>query len=320
MSAPTDQFAGLSLREMAPSIDEVRRRATELQDILSTYDETNLPSEFQLSKVDNIARPPDDRPPSDQWVDVTTLYGTLLTLGCWDDDWWKLLPRLANPKRRATAFIEKLRRRFTQCFDDYEHFLDSPRSADELKNGIADVAHRICNVFRAIHEDQNTFRIEEAETREADTLRVALEALQRICSFTQPITPTTSAGGPARRTRGRASSTGTANLSLFSAIVRSPADGEGALLLGALEQFTGAALREHKDLLVIISGRLDKPGNAPTEFIERFDALQEKANDESAISKLKAGPSGRKRGLEADPRLGAPFEATPKRGKRTGGR
>jgi len=320
MSTPTDQFAGLSIQEMVPTSEELNKRAIELQDILSIFDETNFPSEFQLPVVKHITRSPADRPPPDQWIDITNLYGTLLTLGCWDDGWWDRFAQLDVAKLRATAFTDKLRRRFRECFDAYELLLETPQGADELKKNITDIARRILVVFEATYVDQNTFRIQEAETRESDTLQITLEALQTICSFAKPVIPVASTGGTARRARGREASMGDPHLSLFGSLIRGPGNDMGAVLLDTLEQFTGPALNQHKNLLVLISGLLDNLGNTPTDFVERFDALQEKANDESAVSKLKSAPGGRKRGLEPDPKIGSLPEVTPKRGKRSGGR
>ena len=39
---------------MAPTAEEVRSRAVQLQDILSAFDERVLPSEYKLSIVENI--------------------------------------------------------------------------------------------------------------------------------------------------------------------------------------------------------------------------------------------------------------------------
>lgn len=320
MSTPTSEFAGLSIGEMSPpTSDNVRTRAVELRDILSTFEENIFPSDFQPTIFEHIDRPPSERPSRNSWTELGNLHGSLLRWGCYDDNAWNFLRQLVTPQDRATAFIEKLKRQGNDRFDAYERLKVTPSGVEILKKQLSSLVDQWSSWSEAIYQDQITLRLDEAETREADTLQIALEALQRICNYTQPITPPSSAtGGPSHRTRARAPSLSDQNLSLFAVLIKALSASKQPFLLSTLEQFTGPALKQNEVLLRSISGLLEPI--APRHYTDRFDALQEKADDERALPKVQAVPGGRKRGHEAEPTSGMSLETAPKRGKRTGGR
>lgn len=316
---------------MAPTEEELKYRAAELRDILSSFDAHELPIEFQEPIFKNITgrRPPRLRLQQTDWTIPGNLQGTLLQWGAYNDQGWSFLSEIQSADSRAIAFSEKLHRRFEDCFDEYDELVKASLTAAVAKERLYQISQKLNILAAAIYEDR-----QRRELREVDTLKVALRALATVCDRTEVIVPT-GAPEPSRRSR-RTASLGDASLSLFAAVIRQPSSTSHPFLLEALELFSGAALKACLTELISVNGQLNHNA-AGDAYIQRFEALQQKANDESlsaAPNTPGAGPStdaaayapaGHNRGLEADPKPGSKrphpmVDTPPKRGKRATGK
>ncbi len=332
MSIPTDQFAQLTLEsplqssdtEMAPA-EEVKARALQLQDILSSFDETELPSEFRANTLSNIYQHMES--PSGLGRNHTIpgdLHGTLLQHGSYDDDFWAPLSKLYTPEDCARLLYEKLDRRFAACFEAYDEacdrLADDPAPAATIKASLQPILNDLVRLSVALRTDRERRpHIKgQAVPLEAETLDRPLWALRQVCQRAEPVVPLIAESS--RRSTRRTTPAKGDNLSLFGMLVRR-ADFDEPFLLQALENFSGTALKQRLEALTALS-RLLRSTGAPEFYIARFEALQDRANDESEPTA--GGSSGRGRGREADPkpgqkRAGQAVETAPKRGKRVSG-
>jgi len=328
MTTPTDQFARLTLEspfvssdtDMAPP-NEIRKRAVQLQDILSSFHETELPSEFQPNVFNNIDQ--NMNSPSGVGSNHTipgNLLGTLLQYGSYDDDFWDCLSRIQTPEHCARLFNEKLWRRFEACFGAYDVLVDRSPPAATARDAIQPQIDELVRLSNELNKDRKRRQYGDDQPLqiEAQTVAECLRALNKVCQRTEPIV--SPAVEPSRRSTRRTAPASTQNLSLFGMLIRQ-ADKDEPFFLDALEQFSGPALRQCLGTLTSLDGLLRSNG-APAFYIARFEALLRKAQDESQLTP--SGASGRGRGREADPkpgqkRAGQAVETAPKRGKRAGG-
>lgn len=339
MSTPTDQFGQLTLESplqssytvMAP-LEDIRARAVLLQDILSSFDTTELPSEFQPNIFYNIEH--NLEMPSGIGRSHTisgNLRGTLLQWGAYDEKAWEWLSQLQTPELRARLYYEKVQRRFDACFDAYDLLFDNPPTSTTLKVSLQRIIEDFVKLSSGLSTDRE--RREQMDAQpipfEAQTVEKILQALQKTCERAQPIIAP-DVESSRRSTRRTAS----ANLeNLYGMLIRQ-ADEDEPFLLYPLEQFSTPALRQCLESLRSLDALL-RSAKAPEFYIARFEALKRKANEEiQPVPGVGAGGSsgrgrGRGSGREADtdldPKPGQKrpnqaVETAPKRGRRAGGR
>lgn len=318
MSTPLEQFDRLTLdsedEAMALSSATIMERAADVQDLLSALSkEELLPSEIAMPIVEGIARPPQSRPKKSEWTIPADLEGTLMYWGCYDDQTYQVLTKFMSPTQRFVEFRQKLARRFTRCFDEYDELRDSGVSIARIKEQIAGIVDGLDDLCAAVHYDlQSRGREEKA------TLGVLLKALKDVCQRTDPMV-----GEEPRRSSRRPSSSAVTGPNLFDALVRGSARDSRNLpfMLPLLEEFSSAAQLYHLDKLVDINGLLNKKG-APADYIARFERLQVSAREEDQPAA--SSTSGRDRRLPADQRSGSKRTPEPepepvtKRGRRRG--
>lgn len=347
MSTPTDQFSSLSLdshrplgSQMAPTSEEVAERAVELQDIISSFDNRDFPSEFRLPIIQNIDRPSNLRLRSEEWTVAGDLPGSLLYWGAYDDKTWEVLNRIQDPAMRARAFYEKLYRRFTECFERYDA-IDEPSTGTALRAEIDEVADELRYICEAVRKDR-----ERRVQGEFETLEVVLGAFSKVCQRCDnklPAAPS-SQSPPGTRRSARLSQTDFGT-SLYEVLIRNPSSSVKGdkFMLAALESFSSGALKHFEDSLVGLNGNLHELG-APQDYVTRFEGLQEKANEiappttptsqrkqpksepESSSRAAATGTEGesraRKGGPDTDTRTGTkrPAAETPGRGRKRAGK
>lgn len=342
MSTPTDRFANLSITSdeipMALPEDVVKERAAELRDIFCTFDLYKLPSEFETRTFNNIVveRPSPLRLKQEGYTISGNIYGSIIQWGAYDEDAYLVLRKFQSSNAVAKYISETIERRFDECFVEYDD-LRGYSNSDEIRDNVYRIAGLLERLSTAIYKDR-----QRRETGEVATLRKVLDGLANLCERAESILPV-GAAEPARRSSRRTASLGDVGPSLFAAVVKQPMPGsdlaEDPFLLNALEIFSGMALQAHLRRLVYINGLLHR-NSAPAAYIQRFEALQQKANE--ARERAPALPSGsgsgggggsgsgsgsgrgRGRGLEADPKPGQKRSSppttprAPKRGKKGG--
>ncbi|KAJ8606481.1 hypothetical protein MRB53_040940 [Persea americana] len=340
MSTPTEPFSNLSLSDprlpptplspyasqyspMAPA-STVRERALVMQDILSSFDAQALPSEMRPSIFDNIVQNMDaplaNRPTSGEWTIQNDLQGTILQRASYDGRFWDVLCDLQPADTCAVIFREKIKARLQQCLTAYDEFVaSSPISVTLVGQTIKEIAGRFWKYSDILELDRERRQYEEvSETVESGTIATLLDILEAICHRDQPIVVM-------RQTRGRSSSANDSQLTLFRLLISDDDDDdvEGrTFLLGSLERFAGAPLKINRTKLVFVGDLLEE-AYAPADYIERFRKIRDKANDPLQQA-APSGFSGRRSGLEADPRPGSKrpqgrlgeSPLTPKRGRK----
>ncbi|KAK5952664.1 hypothetical protein OHC33_006256 [Knufia fluminis] len=330
MSTPTDQFAQLTLEsplrssdtEMAPA-EEIRARALHLQDILSSFEETELPSEYQANIFNNIDQHMEE--PAGLGSNHTiqgNLGGTLLQLGAYDDEAWAWMStKLQSSDLRAQLYNEKVRRRFNSCFDAYDSLIDNRPTAATVKESLQPIISDFVKLSDGLSKDviRRLSMDGQPPLFETQTLTGLLSALRKVCQSSEAIAPPVAESS--RRSTRRTAPANSDNLSLFGILIRQ-ADKDSPFLLEALEQFSGPSIKQCLEPLNALAALL-KSSKAPEFYIARFEALKDKASDD--VQPTASGTGGRGRGREADPkpgqkRPGQAAETAPKRGKRVGGR
>lgn len=327
---------------MPPTEEQVKYRATELQDILSSFDPSLLPIEYEESTFKNIIgkRPSTPRRRQTEWTITGNLPGTLLQWGAYNEQGWQFLSQIQSPTFRAIAFSQKINRRFDMCFEEYDA-LGALTSATVIRERVNHIAESLDFLSNAIYEDRQSRQLGET-----DTLGVALRAIASLCKRTRPFViatnvPAETARRPTRRNPSQGEAQSENVPSLFAVVLRKndSSPGTPSFLLKALECVSGASLQSCLTQLISINGLLDQH-KADEEYIRRFEALQQKAREETGkASEILEEPSGsgsgrggnggrgssgRSHGLEADPRPGSkrpphpPSDTTSKRGRTTG--
>jgi len=344
MSTPIDQFGQLTLESplqssetaMAPP-EDIRARAVLLQDILSSFDITELPSEFQPNIFNNIKYNL-EVPSGIGWSHTISgnLPGTLLQWGAYDDKAWEWLSQLQTPELRARLYYEKVQRRFDACFDAYDLLLETPPTSATLKDSLQRIVADFVKLSSGLSKDRE--RRQELEAQELDvqpipfearTVEKILQAMRKACERAQPIiapSPDSS-----RRSTRRTASSSLDNYSLCGILIRQ-ADEDEPFLLHAVEQFSAPALRQCLESLTSLDALL-RSAKAPEFYIARFEALKHKATQEvqraPAVGASGSGGrgrgSGRKADTDLDPQPGQKrhsqaLDTAPKRGKRASGR
>lgn len=335
MSTPTDQFANLSLGTdpnlMAPTAED-RRRAILARDVLCSLESDLLPSQYQPTYFKAIIerRTATPRPPSAHWTVSSSLKGTALQWATYDEETFAVISRWRSPRERAMAFEQKIHRHLQQCFKDYDALPDS-KGSDTVKDEFHEIVTDLKNLSTEVYQDRQMLSDyetrEEQVFREIAILRIALWALESVCQRATTRIPIEEV----RRSSRRTTSLGEANTSLFAAVIKNSGVMATAsnvdFMLDALHACSGTALRYHFQALVHVNGLLNR-NSAGDDYIDRFEALQQKANEEM---EGQPGPSrsrgedrrstrepepedqpGSKRPLHQSP------ESTPKRGRRGG--
>lgn len=332
---------------MSPTEEQVKYRATELQDILSSFDPEILPAQYEESTFQNVTRhqpSPVRRRRTSDWTITGNLAGTLLQWGAYNEEAWQFLGQIQSQAFRARAFSEKINRRFDVCFDDYD-VLQTSTNATAIRDDVNLIAGKLHFLSNAIYEDR-----QHRQLGETDTLVVAFRALESLCERSRPfsIVPKVAietTRRPTRRTISQTEARSESVHSLFAVVLgqNSGSSDTPNFLLEALECISSASLRTFLPQLVFINGLLHRH-KADEGYIQRFEALQQKANEETADAfKVPEGPGGsgsgsgsgrggnggrrsggRSHGLEADPKPGSKrppqstSDTTQKRGRTSG--
>lgn len=319
MSTPTTQFAQLSIEfddtPMPPTEDE-KRRAYVARDVLCSVSGA-LPMEFEAHTFKTIIeRRGHPQNPEASWTISGKLPASVLLWAAYDEQWFSNVCRMHSPAERAITFAQTLERRFSTTFDEYDQLKGSDSTPDLIRDQFRRIVRKLRNLSREIYEDRQNLRVYEAAEdrlfRENAILGVTLNVLGSLCKRTEAIVP----GEILRRSSRRTTSQGEPATSLFAVMIRQAvsdaATANEVFLLSALDLFSGAALGKRLDNLVAVSGLLDKYA-AGDEYIRRFDALQQKVNEESEGQSGPSGgrgASGRNRGRQIEPENEPVAEAT----------
>ncbi|KAK5076062.1 hypothetical protein LTR64_008494 [Lithohypha guttulata] len=335
---PTEPFSHLSLEPRSPATpsptspmatpETLRARARMIQDVLSTFNDTALPTETvpdYFKNVDeNADRSPSQRPRSSEWTIPGRLEASILQWGSYHDQSFEVVSLWQSTDNRAKIFQEKLKSRLNDQLSIYDSIAqEPPNSLTRLK----DMLGPLINDFRrlsGIFSDDRQRRQSEAVALvpEVEMLAVALDTLDAVCQRSQPIVPI--GAESSRRTRRRVSSE--PGISLFGLLILQPDTEQSPFLLEGLDQFSTSVLKACTAKLISIEELL-RTKMAPKSYVDTIEALLERAEETPLGPAHPSGPgSGRRRGLEAEPRPGskrtqpgAELE-TPKRGKRSDGR
>lgn len=301
---------------MAPP-EMVKTRALIAQDVLSTFDETMLPSELLPTYFTNIEQNapnvPEHRPQRDMWTVSGDLHATLLQWASYDKDAYDFISNLQTRDACANYFQMKLKRRFEDQFELYDAVMEKQyASSTKFKEAITPIVDNFWKLSRVLSYDRQWRRNDEVpEHRDIEIVSLVLETLQAVCDR-QARTKT------AVRTR-RSSD---AACSLYGLLILQERPDHELFLLGSLEYCklsaedgTGIARVE------LIEGLL-RGNQAPSIYVE---ACRKLIRGSQTLPKAPADASTREtRSAKGEPRPGskrAP-EAEPgssKRGRRTGG-
>ena len=335
MSTPTEPFSNLTLGPPSPDTPTpdspmappatVRARALVIQDIISSFDDTALPTEIEpqtASNIDqNMNNPHALRSRSTEERSVPgNLRATILQWAAYDEQSWQVVSRWATPEQCSLTFHQKIRSRSEDVIASYDTIEESPPNTTTLKKELLDVVDRLRALSAILSKDRDRRQQEGVVLNvEVQNLANMLAILKDVCERADRIAP---AGA------GKTKSGVELDNSLFGMLIKRAKANDAAFMLGALDKYHGAALRSCTDVLQAIHKLLEDHG-APDAYVELFEALQQKAKEASASTAAmpsQSGPSGRGRGLEADPRPGTKrtqagpetIPSTPKRGRKAG--
>ncbi|KIX00358.1 uncharacterized protein Z518_10497 [Rhinocladiella mackenziei CBS 650.93] len=269
MSTPTEQFSNLSLPgDMRFAELSLEQRKTHVRDILSSFDEYRLPSEFLGEIVERINEEQAGRNPV-EWTRPSDVIGTAMQWGCHDEDTFHALDKWRTPTRRAQMFSEKLQRRFQKEFKRYDDIGDPEAheqqtrqpTTKEIRAQVTEIAEKFRYLTQAAVTDLN-FR----SIRQAATAEVLLDTLVGICRRHEDLCPV-------RRSGRRTTSGAEIETSLYHSLIENPPSFNNMLeALEIVRKDSPAALVSLKTKLDTAGGLL-RANEAPEAYQARFRRL-----------------------------------------------
>lgn len=266
--SPLNQFESLTIDpEMSLTSAQIRSRAVNIRDILSSFDRDVLPSEFKPQIFDELDRPSQARPPVSQWTIQEDLSGTLLQWGVYNEETWEVLIQLQSPSTLARCFYEKLRRRFDHLFDEYDQLAEEP--VGTTRANVERVARGFRDVVKAVSEDRS-YR----ELGHEAIARRLLEAMIGICQRHVDIVSTAQTPVTPRRGTRRSTSTTEGPSNLYEALIKTEASdqAQGLFMLDVLETFSGQVFQNLETECSKLASLLDV-NNAAAEYTYRIGRL-----------------------------------------------
>jgi hypothetical protein len=167
-------------RMSASPISDVRSRAIEARDILSSFDRDKLPQEILGEGLfENIEpyRRSEDR------TRIDDLLGSLFQHAAHDDAFFRELCKMQSESTRLRLFYEKVSRRLKQAFARYDELFLRVQNAwraltTEEEQEFNKIPTTIQYLVEAVNED---LRHRQSESAYQQATRITIEALEGVC-------------------------------------------------------------------------------------------------------------------------------------------
>jgi len=177
-------------RMSASPISDVRSRAIEARDILSSFDRDKLPQEILGEGLfENIEpyRRSEDR------TRIDDLLGSLFQHAAHDEAFFRELCKMQSESTRLRLFYEKVSRRLQQAFTRYDELHVQVQNAwraltTDEEQEINKVPATIQYLVEAVNQD---LRHRQSESAYQQATRITIEALDGVCRRHEEVTRAT---------------------------------------------------------------------------------------------------------------------------------
>lgn len=178
MSVPTVQLEELQLsggmpphtRSMSgsPASAEVHQRAIHVRDILSTFEENCLPSEFRPDIFQTLIRTPRISDDPIHYRAPRQLDVTLFRVGAYFTQHYEALRTIESDDILARHFCETLDERFTTLFERYDRLREQPSAAGDPSPVLLEIIEGLRKHSELAAEDRSQRRVRESRENASD--------------------------------------------------------------------------------------------------------------------------------------------------------
>lgn len=273
---PIERFQHLTINpEMSPTSEEVRARALEIRDVLSSFERDEFPFEYRTEIFMNLDRPLVSRPQQQsEWTIQEDFSGTMLQWASYDDQAYNVIKRIQPTAMLARCFHEKLSRRFDEIFLNYDELAGSGLAPQQALEEVKKLAEDFHTIALAVQDDRR-YRAQGQQ----ETARRSLAALVGVCNRNTNIAAVPPSTQRSRRSA-TASTTSPDNVNFLNVTTNIQREDESGvfLMLEVLGYYPAEIMAPMYSNLQSLSDLLRSHG-APTIYIARADLLAQRAAD-----------------------------------------